>query len=367
MKKILLLSAAACSLLFYACKKDSNTDTTKPITEDTVPTIDPVALASNIKVGYSATSDTGNIPAAASVADAPVLDARYNGQTYYAVNNRYVVIYPTSLSGEVKGYYLMINGSNTHFKIDYATAYNLRKGKVAARKKGDLSGLREGDNSDSSIVIKLPAGLQGDTFSVKYAAYDSLNRVSNTINAIVSVVASANAADDAALLGTWKLTKYQIEDEQFPVLIPDSTNFAYYSCVNNALTLTNNSADIKIAGDINTFGLFFNFKANNLLNLGQTYTTATFDQESSTCSNLVYTTTTQTSPDQPGISYAYNATTKMMTMIYDYDGRGDNLTTQQYTVTELTSGKLAMYAVLYDQGDHDQITVGHFEFQKSEK
>jgi hypothetical protein len=357
MKKILLLSTAACCLILYACKKDSN-DTTTPETETTKPAIDPVALAANIKVGYSATSDTGAIPTASSDAGAPILDTRYDNQTYYAVNNRYIVIYPTTLSGAVKGYYLKINGANSHFKIDYTTAYNLRKAKSSS-----LFGMREGDNSDSSIVIKLPAGLKGDTFSIKYAAYDSLNHVSNTINAIVSIVASTNAADDAALLGTWKITKFQIGDQIIPYGQTDSTDFAYYTCEDNVLISSNNADDIKIPGSIYTYDFIFQFSANNLLNITQAYTASSFKIDSSTCSNFVYSTSTESSPAQV-ISYSYNSTTKVITMISDNNGTGNNITTEQYTVSELSSSKLAMYFVIA-QGDHDQLTVAHFEFKKS--
>lgn len=357
MKKILLLSTAACCLILYACKKDDTTTT--PVTEEPKPAIDPVALAATIKVGYSATSDTGAIPAASSDAGAPVLDTRYDNQTYYAVNNRYIVIYPQSLSGAVKGYYLKINGTNAHFKIDYTTAYNLRKAK-----KDGLSVLREGDNSDSSIVIKLPAGLKGDTFSIKYAAYDSLNHVSNTISAVVSIIAAANSTDDAALQGTWKMTKYEIEGQTLPFGLSDSTDFAYYTCEDNALVSSSNEDDIEIAGSIYNYDFIFRFSANNALNLSQTYTASYFDQASSTCSNLVYTTSTETDPDSE-IGYSYNATTKILTMIYDQKGTGTNISTQQYTVTTLTSDKLAMYFIASDDNDHDLLAVAHVEFIKS--
>src|SRR3954470_8929142 len=124
MKKILLFSAVACSIAFYACKKDSTTttpDTTTP------PAIDPVALSSAINVGYG-TSITGSFPAASTTADGPVLMSDgYDKRTYYAVNDRYVVIFPHLVTGSVAGYYVKINGAANYYKIDYAAGYDLRK------------------------------------------------------------------------------------------------------------------------------------------------------------------------------------------------------------------------------------------------
>ena len=356
MKKILLLNAVACCLIFYGCKKDNTTDNSTPVIEVPKPTIDPVTLASNIKVGYSASKDTGAIPAAS--ADAPVLDTRYDNLTYSAINNRYVVIRPQSLSGAVKGYYLKINGANARFKIDYTTAYNLRKA-------SGYSFLREGDNSDSSIVIKLPAGLKGDTFSVKYAAYDSLNRVSNSINAIVSIIASADSTDNNALSGTWKVTRYEIAGQELPIGLPDSSDFSYYTCEDNVL-IPGGDEDIEIPNSITLTDLTFQFGVKNAMKTFISHTSSSFVENESSCSNLVYNTSTETDPGSGSeISYSYNAATKIMTMINDYNGTGDNLTAMQYTVTSLTSNKLMMYAIFTETGYHDQLVTAHFELQKS--
>jgi|GEM_PF-2658699 len=79
MKKNLLLCAIAC-LTFYACKKDSATNT--PVPQDTIaaPAIDPVALAATVKIGYGGTSVTGTFPATTTLAETPVLDSIYNGR-----------------------------------------------------------------------------------------------------------------------------------------------------------------------------------------------------------------------------------------------------------------------------------------------
>jgi hypothetical protein len=359
MKRILLLSAVACSLIFYGCKKDDTTDNSDPVIEIPKPAIDPVTLASNIKVGYSATKDTGAIPAASADAGAPVLDTRYDNLTYTAINNRYVVIRPQSLSGAVKGFYLKINGANARFKIDYSTAYNLRKA-------NGHSFLREGDNSDSSIVIKLPAGLKGDTFSVKYAAYDSLNRVSNSINAIVSIVASADSTDNNALSGTWKITRYEIAGQDFPIARPDSSDFSYYTCEDNVLVPGGNENDLEIANSIMLTDLTFQFGAKNVLKTFTSYITSSFVENESSCSNLVYNTTTEIDPhSQNELSYSYNAATKIITMVNDYNGTGNNLTAIQYTVTTLTSNKLMMYTIYFETDYHDQVITAHFDLQKS--
>lgn len=359
MKKILLLSAAACCMILYACKKDETTTT--PVTEETKPAIDPVALAATIKVGYSATSDTGAIPSASSDAGAPVLDTRYDNQTYYAVNNRYVVIYPQSLSGAVKGYYLKINGANTHFKIDYTTAYNLRKAKSTG-----FAGLREGDNSDSSIVIKLPAGLKGDTFSIKYAAYDTLNRVSNTLTAIVSLVAT-DSSSNSLLAGTWRYNRYKHNDNDWdePENYTMDSATQDYTCVDGHLEPgCSQESCMNIAYERSGETAYdMIFSANNQYSEHYARTNEHLNTKTSTCTNLVYDNNGGYDDVYPG-GYSYNATTKEFIIIYDGHNdrdQGSNITTYRYTVTEISSTKIVYYG---KYNDGNKLSFDYYEYLK---
>jgi hypothetical protein len=340
MKKIILFSAVACSMAFYACKKDSKTDTATPTTEEPSTSIDPVALSAAVKIGY-ATSATGDIPAA--TADGPtLLKDGYDNRTYYAISNRYVVIYPQSDKGFVAGYYVKINGAQTYFKVDYKAA-------AGARKLNKSNGFREeGDNSDSSIVIKLPDGLKGDTFSVKYAAYDTLNHVSNTITAIVSIIASADSTDNSLLYGTWRYNRNKRNHDEWsePQSYKIDTSYEQMSCIEDHIQWCTEGYTCE-PYIYHIYGYVKNdqtFGANNTYTSIYQYESKYLNMETSSCSDLKYNNNGYTGSDISG--YSYNSKTKVLTIIYDGNDSNDygsNIYTDQYTVTEITSTKLVYY------------------------
>jgi hypothetical protein len=363
MKKVLFLSAVACSMAFYACKKDndSNTPVVPPVDTIAAPAIDPVALATNVKIGYGGTRDSGNIPAASADANAPVLDPLYNGITYYAISKRYLVIYPNVTSGYVKGYYLQINGAKSHFKIDYTTAYGVRKAKQHAGMRDDNG------NGDSTIVFKLPEGLKGDTFSITYAAYDTLNRVSNPISAIVSIIASPTATDNDALMGEWNLVRTKDdtdEDWDSSYFLGNSYDYYNYICTDNKLVQSNDEGSVSYSSYKEYRFETFQFSANNASNYSDGYTGKELDLETSSCSNLVYTQINGSTWDNYNGGYSYNAATKVLTSIRDEDGTGTNIYTVQYKVKELTASKLLMFEIRTNYDEHDQVEVYYTEYMK---
>jgi hypothetical protein len=361
MTKIILLSAVACCMVFYACKKDGDTDSTKPAPEDTIaaPLIDPVALASNVKIGYGGTSITGAFPATTTSAATPVLDSIYDGRTYNTVNNRYVVIYPRVMSGFISGYYLKINGADSYFKIDYSSAYGVRKAK--SKKTGARDAV---DNVDSSIVIKIPDGLKGDTFSIKYAAYDSLNNVSNTISAIVKVSASANATDDALVMGSWHETAYKDYEtaDWEPKNDIDSGDFRYYICVDGQLQDSDGGIEIPSYRTTNTYDLIFS--AKNAYQMVNFYNRSYLDLGQSSCSNFVFNLDYGGTEYNNG-GYSYNATTKVITLINDQNGTGNYITTTLYHVKEITATTLVIYEIYDDNNSHDEVDIEYTQFRKN--
>jgi hypothetical protein len=358
MKKIILFSAVVCTIaLFHACKKDSSS-TKPPTTEELADTIDPVALSATIKVGHG-TSITGEMPA--TTAGGPtLLTEGYDNRTYEAISNRYIVIYPQSDKGYVAGYYVKINGANSYFKVDFSTASGLRKA-------GKHHGLREeGDNSDSSIVIKLPAGLKADTFSIRYAAYDSLNRVSNTLTAIVSLVAT-DSSDNSLLAGTWRLNRVKENDGEWEHIdehAADSSN-QYYACTDGhpepgcSGEFCKNIA-YEFYGETLSDIIFStgNKYSEHIIRVDQVLNTAL-----STCSDLVYSNGGLDTTFAGG--YSYNPSTKMLIIIYDdgSDGGGSNVSASRYTVSELSATKIVYYGKYMDQYD-GTITFYYSEFLK---
>jgi hypothetical protein len=363
MKKILLLSAVVC-MAFYACKKDDNPSNPTPTVTDTVATIDKVALAAAVKVGYAATTVKDTIPAASTSADAPVLDTRYDYRTYYAINNRYLVIRPKSLSGFVKGYYVTINGSGSYFKIDYTAASGLKK---AGRTKTGAQGVREGDNSDSTIVLKLPANLIGDTFSIKYAAFDTLNRVSNSLTAIVSIIAASDTTGNSKLLGNYQLTGRKSNDGNWQPYGHDSTKYNFY-CQDSHLYWGSlgNDQDLTLAYYVYNNNQTFSFAANNALTAHQMYEQKYLDMDNSSCSEYTYIVNSSYDDVYAG-GYSYDASTKVLTIIYDYNGTGTNLYTDQYTVSEITASKIIIYQANNDDrigARQDQLYINYYEYTK---
>ena len=363
MKKIIILSAVACSMLLYACKKDSDTDTSTPVPEDTIaaPAIDPVTLASTVKIGYGGTSVAGAFPTTTTTAATPVLDSIYNGRIYNTVNNRYVVIYPRLISGFVSGYYLKINGADSYFKIDYSAAYGVRKA------KNNKTGAREQiNNVDSSIVIKIPAGLKGDTFSVKYAAYDSLNNVSNTITAIVKVNAATDATNDALVLGSWHRIAYKNgeSDDWEPINDEDSGSINTYACVNDKLVYNWEEGSTPIPSYWGTRTYDLVFSAKNAYQQIYYQNLRYLDTDLSSCSSYVYTSDREGTSIYAG-GYAYNATTKVITIIEDENGTGNNITTMLFHVKEITSTTLVIYEIDDDNKSHDYLDIEYTQFRKN--
>jgi len=352
MNKSLLVTALSCSLAFYACTKTEDVVTKVtpppiPVVIDTTHApvkIDPAVVAAGLTVGHSAAGTTGTFPATSTDASAPKLDSVYNDLTYYTVNNRYVIIYPRSNSGFVQGYYVAINGSNSYFKVDYGTFNQL-----PARKKSRHlpTSLREnGGHEDSTIILKLPGNLVGDIFTVKYAAYDKENRVSNPITAIINIVASPNAGDDAKLLGNWKETGFRYDDEEwYTSYYWENTSTGY--CLNDTIYPDQMAGATEIPNMVKNkerYENVYQFKANNAFRYAESYFYMDLDYENSSCSKLSYINDDYPDDYVDLGGYSYNATTRKITIIYDEGRYATNLSTYTYTVKEQTDSKIIMYS-----------------------
>jgi hypothetical protein len=376
MNKSLLFTAVSCSLAFIACTKteDVVTKVTPPpinVVLDTTPApkkINPVSLSAGLTVGYSGAGTAGAFPATTADAAAPKMDSIYNNRTYYTVNNRYVVIYPRSTSGFIQGYYVSVNGSNAYFKVDYGTFEPVTV-RTAGRKKSHQShnGLRDnGGHEDSTIILKLPSNLAGDVFTVKYAAYDKENRVSNPITAIVNVIASPDATDDSKLLGNWKVTghKYNSGEWQYQYQWSDSST---RYCKDNSIYWYNIAGSTElpdILTNTETDEYIYSFKANNAFTYAESYFYTDLDYSQSSCSNLVYTSDDYPNDWVQNGGYSYNAKTRKLTFIYDEGYGASNLYTESYYVKELTATK----AIVYNIGGFDQNDVaGDIEYYELSK
>jgi hypothetical protein len=354
MKKTLLIAGIASSMAFYACTKTEDVVTTvtppnETVVIDTTPVpvkIDPVALSANLQVGYGGTATTGTFPAASASADAPVLDSIYNNRQYYAVKNRYVIIYPRTTTGFIQGYYLMVNGAGTYFKIDYGVFLNNLRKKQGARVKGHNSLRENGGHEDSSIVIKLPANVVGDTFKITYAAYDNQNRVSKPLNAIVSVIGSKDASDDAKVIGNWQETAYKYNNDEWQHYDYQNASFTTLYCKDNKLSYDEDVTATAMTDQIiesSEYQYYWNFTTNNTYSKYDIQVHSTLNFDSSSCSHLIYNEEQTKYPGDYTNGYTYNAATKQLTLISDESGMGQNIYTTTFTVKELTATKAIIF------------------------
>ncbi|WPV68173.1 hypothetical protein [Chitinophaga sp. LS1] len=368
MKKIILSGVLASVVAFYACTKEGTTTTiTNTVHDTTIVTTyasgiaNADTLTAGLKVAYGS-SVTGTFPAASADASAPVLDSLYN-KTYTVIKSRYLIIYPPNVSGNVAGYYVQIAGAASYFKIDYTQAYGLRKAakqaRAAATKTPNARGIGDG-YIDSTIVFKLPATINGDTFYVKYAAYDTLGRVSDAITATVLVLPEGSDKWTDSLTGTWNYYghnyyyngSWEYTDYQVDTLYNYNQNF---DCNNDQLSF---GSTLTIPYYKNIYHSSYSFD-----NYSFTYSYSNnygyLDMNTSTCSNYVYNLNYSADSEEGGFSY--DPATKKFTVIYDGSSNVD-ISYDSYHLAELTD----KYMILsYKESDNDYNgTIDYYKYIK---
>ncbi len=110
-----------------------------------------------LSVSYGTCTREG-FPAASQGPEAPEL---FTG-IHRNVDNQYVYIYPNPKDRFLAGYFVQVVGTRVLYKI--------------------------GNYGDEAIVIGIPERLQGKQFTLQYAAYDTMNLVSNKIIVVVDPV-----------------------------------------------------------------------------------------------------------------------------------------------------------------------------------
>jgi hypothetical protein len=370
MKKVLLFSAIAGMVTFYACKKGDTVTVTKDVHDTTTNTVTVFAsgkingdsLSTGINVAYGTRISDSTLPAASTDAAAPVLDTTYN-KVYKVVKSRYLTIYPPNVSGFVSGYYVQIVGAKSYFKIDYPAAEGFRK----AARKAELARLSKETNGrestkpvntargtgegyiDSTIVFKLPASVNGDTFYIKYAAYDESNRVSKPVTAMVVFLPSASAGLTDSLTGNWRYMYHSdyyngVVDDDWSVDTGYSYN-SYYNCTDNKLTGAESETEYYIPYYIRSYN-----RGYTLGKYSMTYFYRTSRQyinlDLSSCSNPVYDLG-NVSQYQDNGGYSYDARSKKITFITDGNGEGYSnidLSYNTYYLSSLTDSTMILSA-----------------------
>jgi hypothetical protein len=359
MNKVLLFSAIAAMVTFYSCKKDDKTVTVTNTVHDTITNtvtvfasgmINGDSLSTGINVAYGTRVSDSIFPAASTDAAAPVLDTNYK-RFYSVVRSRYLTVYPPNVAGYVAGYYVQIVGAKSYFKIDYPAAEAERKAAREA-KSARLSKTNNGRGNgegyiDSTIVLKIPASVYGDTFYIKYAAYDLSNRVSKPVTAMVVILPEGSAGLTDSLSGNWNYLSYRINnngifDGDWTVDTSDAY-FQYYTCDGTTLTVAYQESDYYLPTTAYSNPWQYQLgKYSMIYYKGQIR--RDLDLSNSTCANPVYSIYYSYINEYHG-GYSYDALTRKITFITDGDGNGyssSDLSYDSYYLSELTGSTMIL-------------------------
>jgi hypothetical protein len=345
MRKLLFLPLAV--VLFYACKPDGSTETTK------VNANDPKGVSTAIKVWHGARVN-GNLPAANNNPAGPVLDPSSNNQSIKAIAGKYAVIQPEIMGGYLAGYYVKVNGASDYFKVDYKKSRNAGKNKarISRHNKSLSKGLEidstGGGNLDSSIVVVIPASIQPGQFCMTYCAFDSLGNVSNPISVCIDVLSFGGDASSAWLNATWHITGSSDDTTMGwdPVYGVGDTIYSQGYCINNHIVDSFGMGPVTYPAFIYVVTQSdLSFTSNGGLKFDYAENYKEFNYSSSSCSNFVYNTLTDS--DHMNGAWSYNSTTGKIVLILDFDDMGNaDPEAYEYKLTKLSNNKV----YLHDEG-----------------
>ncbi|PSL26424.1 hypothetical protein [Chitinophaga ginsengisoli] len=333
MKKYLLLSTIVAFIGFYSCTK--NGDNVKRSSPDSLARINPDVLTAGIKVAYGTNIVNAVFPTTSNLSSAPVLDTPFT-KIYGVFKGGYLTIIPHNLSGNVAGYYVQIAGAASYFKVDYTKASGFRRAGVDDR--NTARGLGTGF-IDSAIVIKLPASIESGTFHLIYAAYDTLNHVSNVTTVQVIVLDGENNAVNDSLVGTWRYLYGSCNpDEKLPCSWSPDTGYRvsyYYECVNGLLVHNNTSTAMAIPYEVGHFDDRITFRKDGFTADYKEYVKV-LNVENSTCSNYVYDYENSDNDTTLTIgALSFDAASRKLTLIFKSHS-SVGLTYKTFTLAELT-------------------------------
>lgn len=344
MNKTLIVCAVAGILGTFACKKDNKIVTVTETVHDTINTfipvngkVDPDALSAAISINNGTKTD-GTFPAPSADADAPALDTMYS-RMYEVVEGGEMKIYPPNLKGNVAGYYVQITGAKSYFKVTTAEA---------------------------PITLTLPMDIKGDTFYVKYAAFDAQNRVSAAVTGVGIILPQGDATFISKLNGHWKYAGRKIgyvRDTETPWEIDtfDVRRETYFRCENDKLVESQDPGTtlITLGGMRIYWDLSFD---NNKYTADCGAQTTDLNRDLSTCNNLVYTYYDEMTTKEWGYT-SYDVNTRILHLIIDARSFSSPIfyIYSQFYVMELTDHKLVLVGVPSANLNN---TVHHYVFYK---
>jgi hypothetical protein len=348
MRKLLFLPLAF--VLFYACKPDDSNQSSK------INTNDPKAVSSALKVWHGARAN-GNLPASNNNPNGPALDPSSNNQSIKAIAGKYAVIQPEIMSGYLAGYYVKVNGASDYFKVDYNKPREggKQKPRLSRHNRSLAKGLdidsTGGGNLDSSIVIIIPASIQPGQFCMTYCAYDSLGNVSNPITVCISVLSFGGDAASSYLNATWHITGSSTDTTigWDPVFGVGDTMYSQGYCINGHIVDSFGMGPVTYPAYIYSVTQSdLTFASNGGLKFDYAEIYKEFNYASSSCSNYVYNTMTDS--DHMTGAWSYNSTTGKMVLIFDFDDMGNaDPEAYEYKLIKLSNNKVYLHDLDYDE------------------
>lgn len=335
MKQALFVCAVIGVIGLYACKKEEKTVTVTETIHDTITNpiwfngkVDPDTLSAGIKVGYG-TRVAAAFPAATTAAGSPELDTLYN-RTYQVIAGQYLFIYPPAIDGYIAGYYVQIAGATSYFKVAYPTP--------TAR---TVSGF-----ADATIAIELPKEIKGDTFAVKYAAYDEQGRVSAPVTGLVRILPQGNTAFEAALNGTWtyygrryyKSTTFT-DEWRIDTILPFTQK--YYTCTGTTLTESTTVTDLQLTEEGFRNLITFSFD-KYAFTREAVIDRRTLDVANSTCSSFAYNYADAGGGGSETGGYYYDKDARKLTLILNSQTSNIDFDYETYTVLEMGEHRLVL-------------------------
>ena len=358
-KHLAICLALFMTAVMISCKKEDKPTDPEPVLSSK----DPKAISAAVKVWHGERKQ-GNAPAPAGTA--LQLDASASAPITYAFAGRFAIMQPEILQGDVEGYYLQVNGANEYFKIDYSKprGARLRSGtKPSNPFRSDSRQQRtQNGNSDSAIVIALPANLQvPDTFCISYCAYDVQGNISNVVTTCIVVSSLGTDVTGSWVHGEWKHTASWDTNfvERDTVIYnqwrPYSHTYGYschYDSVSgsNILGFTNVPADIVVNDSMFTTKSHLVFGTNGGMAYEYKEKTKILDFSVSSCSQFTFHSVYETTDHFNG-AWNYNPATGKMVLVFEFDDNGNAaLEAWEYRVVKLSNSHMVLVDESYGPG-----------------
>lgn len=351
------------SIVLFACQKEIN---------NRLPIIlsskNPTALSAEIRVWHGTRTKAAlPVPHGNGLQLDPAAQPKVN-----AFAGRYAIIKPEVLSGDVKGYYIAVNGANDFFTVDYTKPRHIN-GRIRDRRpqrQDGLGALRmdsiSGGNADSALVIALPANIQvPDTICMTYWAYDSLGNISQPVSTCIIVSSLGTDPASAWIYGTWKNTaSWSSAGDR------DTTIFNQWIKSNGYACFTDSATGQTYLGSslIGSVPIAFDSIHSKKNHFGLSQTGAfqydfeqmwkTIDVSASTCSSFSYRPTDNISDMITG-GWNYNRSSGKFQMVMEVDDMGQVvIEAWEYKLQRISD----THFILID--DEDPLDIYYIRFQK---